>query len=710
LACELEESGQTEVIPLALVLALGLTGLALAFVVGRSELGRGGHAATLSRIQAALERASVSLLGHAATRVLLGLAATAALLVAVSLSFGDSVNTVPPALRAAFLCLALACGACSAFAQARLTLFLGTRASAAAAASAAKGSGRTARPLLRASVALAVFGEGLGLAVAALLFGGLYAVGGGFALNEGTAELARSIAALLPAFPLGAALAATALSREGSVLGAATGVGSAQAAERDAQLEHHDPRSPGTLAELLGTHVGGLMPRALASLVTGMAATVAVTVLATRAGNESGAVLVELLLLIKAFGLIASGAGVFAAQSRDDEAPVHALLRGHASALVVAAFGAGAACFWIARETLAELLLASSLGLLSVAVSVQLAWLPLRRSSRAARELADARAVGEGAAVARSSSTGFLSLATLLIPALALAALDHVTPAPARSLALTAFAASVLSTTPFALSVAGFGVLAGSAQGMAALARLEGDPGRRGARLEEAGALGSAAAATQVAIALATSLLLGLSAVFPAPGAAVSSSAALVAGLAGLCCVLTFSAWVCQSAVIGAKQIAVEIEQQLRGFARQQGAVSVPFDHTPSYKACVDVALAAARRRSALELVALVLVPCALLTGLHASGNIALPAVWLTQFALSAVVSGVVLSLGARFTGLALTELRRRTRGTESSSAQASAVSCHAFAEIVGGSAATSLEALVCAIALTALTLAPFFG
>jgi hypothetical protein len=74
----------------------------------------------------------------------------------------------------------------------------------------------------------------------------------------------------------------------------------------------------------------------------------------------------------------------------------------------------------------------------------------------------------------------------------------------------------------------------------------------------------------------------------------------------------------------------------------------------------------------------------------------------LIGFGVAAVLSGVVYALAARGTHAVLGELRRRTRGDAGSGGLAFST----YGELVGITAAASIEALVCALALTVLCLA----
>jgi K(+)-stimulated pyrophosphate-energized sodium pump len=703
---------------LALLLTLGLIGLVAAFALGRLELRRGLVAPTVKRIEGAVDRACQAVLWRGGKRALLLLSVPALALVTGSLLLSAPGGAVSPAGRATFCGVALLIGALSALLHARLVLAFGVRACSAAAAAAARGSALALRPLLRGSGAAAVFGEGLGLIGLGASFCLLYAVRGGFAQSAGSAELVREVVRLLPAFALGAAVTALAMAREGGALATAALVGGGQTVEREAALPALDPRNPATLAELIGAQVGGLMPRALVGYVAGLGASVGAAVLSLSGSgaSQAGAFrLLLLLLIVRAFGVIGSMCGVFAARSEEHESAESALWRGQLTALAVSAFGAAAGLYWLRIEATASLLIACAAGLLVASCVSRLAWLPLRRGAGPARETAEARNLSEGAAIALGAGSGLTSLLpALLLPALGLwlleglrgAALGSASPAPAAL--LVAFVAGLIATLPLSLAVNGLGLLADASQTVAVLAQL-GEHRRGSLRLDEVSSIGGGAAGAHASLALAASLLLGL---FALGDSAPSSAPAplgppLSAALVGITLVLLFAARSARGALLGARVVADEVRRQLRAAGARTGTPPAA-DFTPSYKACVDTALASSSESSLWLPGAALLAPFVLGALSALLGNV-LPRSALLGFACAAVLSGLVFVLSSRATRAALREARLRSRNSESNAGSAGAA-LSSFGDLLGIAAATGVEALIGTIALSTLSLPFLFG
>ena len=78
----------------------------------------------------------------------------------------------------------------------------------------------------------------------------------------------------------------------------------------------------------------------------------------------------------------------------------------------------------------------------------------------------------------------------------------------------------------------------------------------------------------------------------------------------------------------------------------------------------------------------------------------------LVGFGVAVVLAGLVLTLGGRGTRAMLTELRRRLRGDDAGLG-VRATEAESFGELVGVTAASSVEALALVLALTVLSLAP---
>jgi len=686
------------VIQLALLLALSLLGSVLSFGLGRSEAERGGTTGTVKRAEAAVERASVSLLRHGAMRGL-GLL----LIPAVGLSAFAFVPGVRGGVselgRAIFLIVALLCGGASAVLQARLIVGLAARASSGAAALVARGSTGALRPLIRASAAGALFGEALGVLGVSAAFAALYAVRGGFAGASDNADLASEIARLLPAFALGAAVVGLALSRAGGIAAAAAGIGSAHVSEPDAGLSPADPRDPALLADLVGRVVGEVMPRALVSYVASLGVTTALALLAASVGSGRALPYFATAMLIRAFGSIGAACGVLAARSAEGESATVGLFRAQVSAYIVASFGLGAALFWLERGQLGALFVSGELGLFASWVTGVVSWLIVRRPE-GTREVHGARGA---VAIARSASVALVAAwPALCLPALLLAVAEKIV-IPATPAGFIAFASSALCLTPLSSALGGFGALVSQCRGVASLSRIEVEPERRKSSLDDAAMLGERSSGAQFAVALSLCYMLGLLALGgPSTAGTASLGLAALATALGVGLVLFLAAGGARSAASGSRLVSTEVERQLAEARERGGDAFVEF--APSYKACVELAASSAKASSMLAPAASLIAPFALALLLRQTGSAFTPT--LLVFGTAVAATGVVVSLVSRATRAGLADLRRRARRNDLPGTAALS-DADAFGQLVGVVGATHAESLALTLAISIICLAP---
>jgi Na+/H+-translocating membrane pyrophosphatase len=151
--------------------------------------------------------------------------------------------------------------------------------------------------------------------------------------------------------------------------------------------------------------------------------------------------------------------------------------------------------------------------------------------------------------------------------------------------------------------------------------------------------------------------------------------------------------------------VTVEVERQVRDLRQAQGTAVVPSDYAPSYKACVEAVVAAARGTSLIELLVLLVTPFVLGSLLMWSGAAGSERT-LASFGIASVLAGLILTLAGRATRAALREVRRRLRSSDIG-APSAALEAQSFGDLLGVTAATSAEALALVLALTVLCLAP---
>jgi Na+/H+-translocating membrane pyrophosphatase len=709
-----------------LALILGIQGVALAYVflVGRGILLGDASTQRLRRLEGALHRATAGFLSQELRIVALGCVG-AGTLVFVLHALGGAHTARIDGLRAAFIGAAsVFLGGGLALMSAYVTLRLNLRASVQVATTAAAGLDRALRLAVRAGGVGGLVCEAASLSGFLLAFGAIFALAGGTAAAPADAlALARDVVSLLTGFPLGAGLAAVVLSRAGGTYHTASTLGADLAGARDAGVGPDDPKNPALVSGVAGDHLAEGVSRAALLFSMASAAHVAVLALGLSAIEKSGTSSLALPLLpfvARAFFLLATTFALSAVRTEELANPSAAVVRGHVSATVIGLCGVLGSCFWLQREHFGHLFAA---GVVASATAVLVAlpvWAQLLRRNAALREAGDALR-GTGLSAALSSFTGGLESA--LLPTFALGAgavavwqLGQATGMPYGGLWASLLGwAALFGAAPFAFAVSSVAALANAARGTAALAALDADAQRRTERLDETHVAAASARAQLIAAGVGSALLAALA--MPILGRAegplnltLLEPAVTWSGALGVALVLSYAGSCTRAGIRGAREVAAEVERQLRGFPREQGLIKFPRDFAPTYKLCVDLSARSALRSIWLYTFGALGVQVLVAGGLvlFFRGNaepVALRGV--TSFVLFAALTGFTGACAIDTARATLAFVRRLAR-TQLSSDPKPLSATAGIAGLLGSSAGPALQALVVATASVGLSLAPF--
>ena len=709
---------------LGLIVGIDVVGLMLALLMWRGVSVRDAGPSSIRRLGSALERAARAFLWQAFRLIAISTLILGAIAVALSTSLGAASATLSRLEIGFWTAAGLCLGALGAAACGYLSTLLAVRGSARTAAASASSVDAALAVAMRAAGSAALLGETLSGLCVASLFGLLYAIKGGFAHP---AELALPVALqavrVLPSFALGAAVTALVLQRGGGAFHASSGVGADQAGERDAGLDHDDPRNPAVVAELVGDHVGASATRNLDAFASACVANVAALIigatLASVAPESDPLTLLALPLVVRAFGVVASAFGVCLVRSDEASSLSAALLRGYVSTGVIASAGIAGTSYWLLGEHFVPACAAGALGLVSVLLAAHTLTLSLGRRSQAVRDASDSLRLGSGALVASGLAAGFetalMPIAILGGAAAACAAIgSHSGMRSGAPTCLLVFVSAALSVAPYVLSVATLGPIADCARGMANMSNADSQIKRRSTRLDDAGFLGAAVARQYAVCSSALSSLLVAWAIFGRASAGETSALATWSlawcGAIGAAVVLGYAGAVARAVVRGARDVAAEVERQLRGFPREHGVAQVPADYTPSYKGCVELTSTVSLRRALPALAIYVACPGLLglalpllFRGLSADAG----AIGLAGFVVVAALTGLCFSLAFDAARASVGAVRRVNRGREGGNGFATAITADALSDIFGNAAAPALQLIVKATAAAALVIAP---
>ena len=718
-------------IELGLVVGIDVVGLMLALLMWRGVSVRDAGPAALRRLGSALERAARAFLWQEYR--LIGIAALALLLPLVVSSATLDLGTGPVSrLSVAFWGAAGLCvGALGSTIAGYVSTVVAVRGSVRAAAASQASIDAALGVAMRAAGSASLISETLSGLLVASLFGLLFAIQGGFALpSEQALPLARHVVLLLPGFALGAAVSALVLQRGGGAFHAAGGVGSDQAGEREAGLDHDDARNPAVVAELVGDHVGASATRGVDGFASASVANVAALMIGATLGNPGHGgnplLLLTLPLVVRAFGVIASGFGVILVRGDETTSVGSALLRGYLSLSAISLAGLWGISYWLFGEHFLPIFASAALGLIASLLSAHALLLRVGRRSGSIRDSSDALRVGGGALVSAGLGAG---LESTLFPvsifgvAVALAASigAHAALSSGVELSLLMFTMAAISASPFVSSVATLSSIADGARGVVSMSNADAESKRRSSRLDDAGFLGGAVARRYSMFSGALSSLLiawaiaargsALVAKGSEPPSLALGSALAWCGALGAAVVLGYAGSVARAAARGAREVSAEVERQLRGFPREHGIAQVPADYTPSYKNCVELTTTVALRRALLPIAAGVVAPLLLGLGLRlAFGGTTreLVAQGLSWFVIVAALTGLTGALAVDAARATLGSVRRANRGRESGQAFSTSITADALSDIFGNAAAPALQLLVKATAAAALLITPF--
>ncbi|MBN1606363.1 MAG: sodium/proton-translocating pyrophosphatase [Polyangiaceae bacterium] len=713
---------------LGLVFAINVTGLAFALLLTRWVASRQTAAASARLVVSAVHRATTALLHAVFRRIAGGLAVLIGLLVTAHLLLGHHANARGGSASLFWSSIALILGAAATCTAVQASVSIGSLAVSRTLGAARLSLGRAMRVSVRAGGAAGLLAESISLLGVAILTGLVHATASGGPPQQRTMDLAARLVQLLPAYGVGAAVAALLIQRAGATFHAAADAGGDMAGERAANLEHDDARNPAVVADLVGDRVGSVASRSADLFVSASLGHVVVflvaALLCTKTPPQDVRVLalVGLPLAVRAFGIIASAFGVMVVTSEETGSPTTALWRGHATTSVVAVGGLAGAAIWLGGSNSSTFLLAGLLGLLAVIGLSHAARWRVGRRSDATRELLESLRVHEASATLQALGLG---LGSLLLPvatlAIAMAAAWQIgvgsgLPAGGPLAVLTATAAA-LAVGPYVLAVAHFAPVADSVRGVIAMAQSAGDEQQRARRLDEAG-LASVAVAQNylsvvgVLVALCAATVLSMFSTSP-DEPTPATPGVIWSGFLGAALVWAYAGDGLQRAARAARRVAAEVDRQLRGFPREHAIVRVPSDFAPNYRSVIEIATRAALDKSVLASSAAVLVPLSVALGLgllNRSDDPTLVNRGLASFVIVAALAGLSTSLALDGTRAVLTAARRSADTRPGSTGFGAAIAADALADALGNSAGPAAHIVGRLGAAVCLAIAPIIS
>jgi len=683
---------------LALVLVLEIGGLLLAGALARAAFGAEAGAA-VRRVLAAIERATRVFL----TRVLARAAVMTALVLVLLLAFGFGAGHADAAVPGA---IGLVAGASLAALVALSAGLLGARGAAALLTRAAARFDLALATALRTAGATGVAAQALGVT------GALALLGLEHWLHHDVVpapEAARLSALALPGYAAGAALVAFVVQQAAGSYAAAARAAELHGELLDAAVARNSMKNPALVSALVGERLEHAADAARSFAAATLAAT-ALVWLALGSGTARALEprLIAFPLLLWSFGLVANGVALFVARSHEAQGALPALARALGSAAGVWIVGLVGAGYWLFPEAWPALASAAVVGFVGGLVVPSAMARAFARRRGPLREALDGLQVGPASAQAAALGfgLGLAALALGLVGAVALVAEDLGVVSGALAgdrlaLMLALFAATAFA--PYALAVAVAARLADTARAAGAMGGLEGEVLVRAQRVADSCQLPAAVARAGLVLLDGLAALAGALALF---GTSPEQDSAGRVALLGAALVLGAAGAAARRAARGAREVAVEVERQLRSTPLELGADG----RSPSYRACEELAarlgLRGAASGAALVLLGPVLLGIALRLVYRETGP-RLAAEAFATFVAGAAVTALGVALAVDGARAVLAGARRASRPEGDPASHAASVTGSALVEILGsaaGPAACTTALIVTALALLART------
>src|SRR5574341_396158 len=136
----------------------------------------------------------------------------------------------------------------------------------------------------------------------------------------------------------------------GGIYTKAADVGADLVGKVEAGIPEDDPRNPAVIADLVGDNVGDCAGRGADLFESTAAENIGAMILGVALYPYFGLKGVLFPLVVRAFGVLASMAGIWVVRTEEDGDPMQALNKGYYLTTLLAAIGFGIGCLWLLRS------------------------------------------------------------------------------------------------------------------------------------------------------------------------------------------------------------------------------------------------------------------------------------------------------------------------------------------------------------------------
>ena len=530
-----------------------------------------------------------------------------------------------------------------------------------------------------------------------------YAFGG---LNNPT-----EVPFLIVGFGFGASFVALFAQLGGGIYTKAADVGADLVGKLESKIPEDDPRNPAVIADLVGDNVGDCAGRGADLFESTAAENIGAMIIGVALFPSFGVNGILFPLVVRAFGLLATIAGLFVVKVKENGNPMRALNRGYYLTSVLATI-----FFYFVTMKMLNNIWFFYAGLVGIATSILIVWITIYYTEgtfRPVKSIAKASKTGH----ATNIMSGFaVALECTALPVLVLSAalilsfyFGVKSGISGGGLYGTAIATmGMLITCAYILAMDTFGPITDNAGGIIVMSNAPADVRKRTDKLDAVGnttkaltkgyAIGSAA----LAAFLLFSAYLDQVAKYSAPLQAIDISKipVFVGGLIGAMLVFLFSAFAIRAVSDAAYSIINEVRRQ---FKEIKGIMEGKAK--PDYARAVDICAKAALKEMMLPglLVLVVTVAVGVLLKAEATG----------AYLLVATISGILMALLMNTGGGAWDNAKKLiedgAHGGKGSDSHMAAITGDTVGDPFKDTAGPSLHVLIKLLSTITLVLVPLF-